>query len=432
MSFFADLIQVPFGYILQYLYEFTQNYGVSLILFGIFIKLVLLPVSMKSKKSMMKMSRMAPLAKKLEVKYAGDRAKYQTEVMKLYKREGVSTTGGCLWSFIPLLILIPLYQVIREPMVYMMGIAPEIAAEITTTINSLLIESGIEAGLGGNNYYHQMGAVSHITELMPQLQEAIPALKGLEIVPISFDFLGLNMGVVPSWQFWSFTTASALGLFLIPMVSGLSNFGTMFISQKLNATVATDVTGSQDKSAASATAGTMKTMMYMMPVMSIWIGFQMPAGMSIYWITQAVIGVAQEYFLTKHYRKIYDAEDVIRKARYAEEEAIEAEKERVRAERRAKHPEGIQDPNTSKKKISNKDKSDNDFGIDGKLSPAEKELLLKYRAEMAETKHFSGDTNRPNSRGRAYKSVRNGRDTSQSTDVELTPQPDEQETATEE
>ena len=116
----SDIIRVPFGYLLEWLYQFTSNYGLALILFSLVVKLVLLPLSIKSKKSMLKMSRLAPLTKDIEAKCGDDKQKYQQEVMALYKEEGVSTTGGCLWSFIPLLILFPLYYVIREPLTYML------------------------------------------------------------------------------------------------------------------------------------------------------------------------------------------------------------------------------------------------------------------------------------------------------------------------
>ena len=130
----TEFIKIPFGYLLDWLYIFTSNYGLALILFSLIVKLVLLPMNAKSKKSMLKMSRVAPMAKALEAKYADDKAKYQQEMMKLYKDEGVSTTGGCLWSFIPLLILLPLYHVIREPITYMMHIPAETAAEIVKVV----------------------------------------------------------------------------------------------------------------------------------------------------------------------------------------------------------------------------------------------------------------------------------------------------------
>ena len=65
----SDIIRVPFGFLLDWLYTFTNNYGLALILFSLIIKLVLLPMSVKSKKSMLKMSRLSPQVKALESKY---------------------------------------------------------------------------------------------------------------------------------------------------------------------------------------------------------------------------------------------------------------------------------------------------------------------------------------------------------------------------
>ncbi|MFI3313437.1 MAG: YidC/Oxa1 family membrane protein insertase [Eubacteriales bacterium] len=405
MDSIVDIIRIPFGYMLEMLYNFTGNYGLALICFGVAIKLILLPVSMKSKKSMMKMSRMAPLTKALEAKYGDDKAKYQAEVMKLYKEEGVSTTGGCLWSFIPLLILIPLYQVIREPMVYMMHLSSDHADIIT----ALIAEA---QNLGATSYYQQMAACKYITQYLPEIQAAIPELANVAIPTIDFSFLGLDMGSVPAWQFWTFTSAASWGLFAFPMVSGGSNWLTSWITQKFNNSVATDDKGNQVK---DATASSMKTMMYMMPLMSIWIGFQMPAGMSVYWITQAIIGVIQEFFLSRHYRKFYDQEDEVRREKAAEAAAIEAAKEAERARRRALNPEGYVDPNTSKKKLAAKEKANKVPTPDRKLSPEE---LEAWRAEQEavpenQDKHFSGIADRPNCRGRSYRADRYGKDTSE-------------------
>ena len=109
------IINVPFGYLLDWLYQFTTNYGVALILFAVIVQLVLLPITAKSKRSMMKMSRISPRLQEIKEKYANDQQKQTEAIQKLYKDENVSMTGGCLWSFVPLLILIPLYAVIREP-----------------------------------------------------------------------------------------------------------------------------------------------------------------------------------------------------------------------------------------------------------------------------------------------------------------------------
>lgn len=113
-------IQIPFGYVLEFFYGFFHNYGIALILFSLAVKVILLPLSMKQKKSMMKTSRLQPKVKQIELACGDDKQKYQQEVNQLYKDEGVSMMGGCLWSLLPLLILFPLYNVIREPLQYLL------------------------------------------------------------------------------------------------------------------------------------------------------------------------------------------------------------------------------------------------------------------------------------------------------------------------
>ena len=88
----------------------------------------------------------------------------------------------------------------------------------------------------------------------------------------------------------------------------------------------------------------------MMPLMSLWIGFTVSAGLSLYWFIGGVVRMISDPIMTSHYRKIYDAEDAVRLQKALEQERIEAEKERVRAERRASNPDGIT-ANTSKKKL---------------------------------------------------------------------------------
>ena len=114
-----DFIRVPFGYVLEFFYGFLNNYGLALILFSFVVKLILLPFSAKSKKSMMKMSRLQPQLKQLELACGDDKQKYQQEVMALYKSEGVSMYGGCLPMIVQMFIIMGLFALLRTPMSYL-------------------------------------------------------------------------------------------------------------------------------------------------------------------------------------------------------------------------------------------------------------------------------------------------------------------------
>ncbi len=391
-----EFIRIPFGYLLDWLYQFAGNYGVALILFSLVVKVVLFPMNAKSKKSMLKMSRVAPLAKALEAKYADDKAKYQQEVMKLYKEEGVSTTGGCLWSFIPLLILLPLYYVIREPITYVMHIPAELSAQIVEVIGEF-------ETLKGNTFYHQLFAAQYIGQYTNEILAAIPELTAEMLQPIDFGFLGIDLASIPSWKVWLATSWSAVGGAVLALISGASNLLNMWINQKLNNSVATNDKGEQDEAAAK-TAQSMNTMMYMMPIMSIVFGFSMPAAITVYWIAQAVFSMIFDSILTVHYRKVYDAEDEVRRAKAAELAAAEAEKERIRAERRAANPDGITE-NTSKKKQERKEREEREAAI--KRYEMEKAGIdPDAQAEVDMEKCPSGIPERPYCKGRAYRADR--------------------------
>ena len=139
----------------------------------------------------------------------------------------------------------------------------------------------------------------------------------------------------------------------------------------------------------------------MMPIMSLWIGFTVPAGLSVYWFVGGAIRMVEDMLLTKHYRKIYDAEDAERLKRHMEQEALEAEKERQRAEKRAANPDGITE-NTSKKKLQKKQRAEEEAekAANAKAYAAQKGVVEE--AEEAVKLPMSGITERPYCKGRAY------------------------------
>ena len=395
----SDIVTVPFGFILKLLYDLTTNYGVAIILFSILVKLVLLPMNAKGKKSTMKMSRLTPDIERIKKKYPDDTNKQQQLTQELYKKEGVSTCGGCIWSFIPLLILFPLYTVIRQPIEYMLGETAENAQVIVDTIKTAAPEL-----FGKNEFYAQMIAARHIPEFIEQIKAVLPEISESTLAGVNFNFIGVDLGLQPSFNIfaWEAYDWPNIGLFLIPLLSAGSQVLSMLISNKMNDSVVTNEKGIQDKETAkkSQQNQTAKTMMWMMPIMSLWIGFTVPCALSVYWLVSGVLGTITDMIMTKHYRKIYDAEDAVRLKKYMEEEAIEAEKERIRAEKRAANPEGIT-ANTSKKKLQQKQKAEEQAA----KAAAAKEYALKkgITVEEEEGKQpMSGIADRPFAKGRNY------------------------------
>ena len=397
----GKLITVPFGWLLTQLYQLTNSYGLALIIFAVLVKLILLPVTAKSKKSTMKMSRLSPRLKEIQEKYANDQQKQGEAIQALYKEEGVSMFGGCLWSLVPLLILIPLYTVVREPIVYMLGLSADTASSIVEVIKNAAPDL-----FTANNYYHQMIAAQQIPNFLPQLQEAGIALSETSALGVNFAFLGIDLARVPQLNVFAWTawTWANIGLFLMPLLSAGSQVLSMIVAQKQNNSVVTNEKGVYDQETAenSQANKTGKTMLWMMPLMSLWIGFSMPAAMSLYWLIQGIVSLITDVMLTNHYRKIYDAEDAERLKKAMELDAIEAEKERIRAERRAANPEGITE-NTSKKKLQQAKKAEQEAAkaAAAKEYAAKKGIVEEEQEAPAKTV-MSGIAERPWCKGRAY------------------------------
>ena len=273
---FAQIILSPFVWLLTFFYDFFGSYGIALILFAVVVKLILFPFALKGKRSMIQMNMLQGKMQKLQKQYGRDRERYNLEVQKLYEREKVNPMGGCLWSFLPLLILIPLYAIIRQPIKYMMGINDvEILNQIAQVVdwNSIAVSNGWikEAGEAFSNVgYNQLYLSSLIT---PENLEAVKAAVGevgSRIFAVNFDFLGLvDLARIPTLKFW--TVAGGFALFLLPVVSAGSSLVFSFISMKTNAV--------NQQAAQAGNNASMKSMMIISPLISLWIGFSMPAAL---------------------------------------------------------------------------------------------------------------------------------------------------------
>ncbi len=408
------IITVPFGYLLDWLYQLTSNYGLALIFFAVIVQLVLLPITAKSKKSMMKMSRLQPRIQEIQKKYENDKQKQQEAIQKLQQEEGATMgCGGCLWSFVPMLILIPLYSVVRQPIEFLFHESAETAAEIVK-----IVKEGLPDVFNGqNSYYEQLIASVHIADFAEAIKAAVPEVSQRTLEGMNFNFLGINLGDVPTFNIFSKTAWAwdwaHIGAFLLPVISAGQQILSTKVSQKANNSVITDEKGLQDKETAdnSQAAQTTKMMLWMMPLMSLWIGFTVPSALSLYWLVGGLVRMVEDTILTKHYRKIYDAEDAERLKRHMELEAIEAEKERIRAERRAANPDGITE-NTSKKKLQKRQQQAEEEA----RAAARKEYNAKkgILEEPEETDApITGEPGRPNCRGRNFDPNRYSADTTE-------------------
>ena len=334
MSTIGYYICVPFAWLVRLFYNLTNSYGVALILFTLVIKLIMLPFQMKSKKSMMRMSRVSGQMQDLQKRYAKNQAKLQEEMQKLYEEEGVNPMSGCLWSFLPLPILMALYSIIRQPITHFMMLSKDVLQTVVQSVadagvdltNIVMMDKATGAPALKDGLY-QMAAYGQINLVKAVQEMGLATPDGW--FNVNYKFLGLDLTATP-WEYVkSFTfTWAVIGVILIPILAGLSQF------------VFSKLTMKTQPQADAAGGASMKSMMYMMPLFSVSIAFIMPAALGVYWIAQSVFSLIQEAILNKTFSaKLSEEEEARFQARQADrqkrmEEARIQERQRQQEEQK--------------------------------------------------------------------------------------------------
>lgn len=390
-----NAIATPFGMLLMWLYELVNSYALALVLIAIIVRVILLPVQMKSKRGTLRQTRLSPKIAELKKKHGANTQKFNEETQKLYKEAGTNPASGCLWGFIQMPIMLALFWAIRQPITLMMRVYegfiqpyPFVHDGITYEsgpIYERLYETGYQFVENGNALWEELFQVQWITDHWAQFSEF--AEIGLRQLDLYLGFL--NLGDIPQWQLWNFdwSTSAQWGplliLFFFPIISGAAQFVSAAIMRK---------------SQPMQQTGGMASAMKMMPLMSVFFGYMFPAALSIYWTTGTVLQIGQDIWLTKKYTKILDAEDAeIEKARAEKEAALEEK----RAETEAKKAAGLieQNKNTSKKKKKAGAKQEQSE----KTAEWERENLpAKAKKAKQEPVQPSRVGDRVHARGRAY------------------------------
>ena len=364
-------ICIPFAWLVRLFYNLTNSYGMAIILFTLVIKLIMLPFQMKSKKSMMRMSRMSGRLQEIQKKYANNQTKQAEEMQKLYAEEGVSPMSGCLWSFLPLPILLALYSIIRQPITHFMMLGGDVVQQMVDAVSGagLSLEgiaqmkdgaAVVRDGITQLMPYGQINLVRTIASELPEVGSSVPGW-------INMNYTSFGLDMVKDFSF----TWAAIGLILIPILAGGSQWLLTKITMKHQPQT--------DPSAASA-----NRMMMFMPLFSVYIAFTMPAALGLYWIAQSGISGVQEFLMGKFFNKKLEEEE---NARY---EARQAERKRKMEEAKVLQEQQRQQA-AQKQTLKEKQKA----ARDAKAAKAAKAGTATTEAGRV------GD--RPYARGRAYK-----------------------------
>lgn len=283
ISFIAKL----FGYLLNFVYGFTNNYGLAIILFTIAVQIILLPFSIKQQKTLIKNNKIQEKLKDLREKYKNDQVRLGQETIDLYKREKMSPFSGCLTSIIQLILFVSIFYLVRQPLTYMENWDKEKVNEY--------IEK------------YQISQQSNYKEI-DIIREA--KRNNDDSVKMEMNFLGIDLSNIPSrnWENPS--------VYIIPGLYVLSSIISMKITssqgkKKLTKEEKEEEKRKREEKRALAkengeedddfdTAEAMnKQMTIMMPIMAVSIAAIAPLGLALYWLINNIITTLQRIIIAK-------------------------------------------------------------------------------------------------------------------------------------
>ncbi len=283
-----DFIIKPIGAFFLWMYNTIafHNYGLTIIYFTIIVQLLMIPLVIKRNRSSLMMQKINPQLQHLQKKYGNDRQKLQEEQQKLYESIGYNPMSGCMPMLIQLPVIMILWQVIGSPLQYVFNWS-------TATIQSAyeIINKAVEGlNLSATTAYSQISVLLHRDLLPPEFFVE----NGVSSELFNMNFLGINLGRVPEWK-----PAIVFGnqwkiyvpLFLIAVFSAVLSFFMNKITMKMTQP---EQTGEKTQGSAAMNG----CMSIYMPLISLWLAFKFPVGLSIYWMTSSIVStILQGIFL---------------------------------------------------------------------------------------------------------------------------------------
>lgn len=274
-EFFGSIL----GYLLWALFYVFKNFGVSIIFFTIIVKFVIFPFSIKQQKSMAKTARMQSKQREIQQKYANNKQKMNEEMQKLYEKEGISPTSGCLTSLVPMLIMLGIFYSVAYPLVNTLHIDSNVVNDAVKNISTYPGLSNVAI----EGYYPQIKLISLMSENPYFISELFPNdVEKIQMFIDGFSFANYNLLATP--KDYGFLSV----YILIPILSFVSSIGSSLVTTKINGT-------------GQSQQGCMKVMLYGMPLFSAYLAYVVPSAVGFYWICSSLFGLIQTLILGKFY-----------------------------------------------------------------------------------------------------------------------------------
>lgn len=263
MNQLFNIINIPLAWVLRFIAGiFSGNFAASVFIFTVLINLAFVPLTIKSQKSAVQQTRIKPKLDALKQKYGDDKQKYSAAMQQLYQEEKVSMSGGCLPMILRLVIMMSIYWLIMSPITYLMNVD----ADVITKATEALQETGVKI-VQGRSELQVIGAVLSKKISSPEILNAAQN--------INFSFFGIDLTETPKFSFNIFGDFEKI--WLMPLLAFASQILSSLLSMRMQKKTNPD-------------APSMAGMMLTMPLISLWIGFTLPGGVTFYWACSSLIG----------------------------------------------------------------------------------------------------------------------------------------------
>lgn len=276
MGFISEI----FGYILNFLYEQFNNYGVAIIIFSVLLRIILIPITIKQQKSLKKNAKLQKEMKEIQTKYKSNPEKLNQETIDLYKREKMSPFSGCLSGILQIIIILSVFWLVSKPLTYMKKINPEIIEKYSQELK----EEGV------NSSYTEIAIINKKAAEDPE-------------VYINMNLLGLDLSKVPTQSLDDFR------VYIIPILYVISSVISIKITTKMNSNNKDkDINElkkaeTEDKEKQPDEMEMMQqmnnNMTYMMPIMSVMIAIIAPLGLALYWLISNVLMIVERLIIDR-------------------------------------------------------------------------------------------------------------------------------------
>lgn len=283
-----------FGYLLNFLYNLFNNYGIAIIVFTILLRIILIPITISQQKSMKKNAKMQEKMKEIQRKYKNNPEKLNQETIELYKREKVSPFSGCLSSIIQIILILSVFWLVSKPLTYMKKVD-------STKVNEYIEQTKTEDGK---------------TAAYPEIQVIQKKSAEDPEVAINMSFLGLDLSKVPNQNL------TDIKVYIIPVLYVITSFVSIKMTNNMQDKAKEKKKAEQEKKTAEnnenpeekaliskeeskseeameAMQDMTKSMNYMIPIMSITIAFIAPLGLALYWLVSNLAMIIERIIINK-------------------------------------------------------------------------------------------------------------------------------------